>query len=512
MALFVLLMTGCSPDYVLQKGATPELSGPEIQVEPLAVDFGAIAVGQLGASRVEILNTGDANLEISSLELDPDSGFTLTAAPGLIAPGATLEVLLSFQPGARRSNDLLRISSNDADEPLVEVAVTGIGLFPVLAIDPNPYHVGSLQPGCDDVGVATLKNIGGADLVVDNPVLIGDGFELVASPTFPLTLPPSQTATLSLRFGPEEESAYSAELWLTSNDPAGVTTLSLLGEGEAPPAEVEETFRQPDGPWDQVDLIFYVDQSSSMLDDESLMRSNFDVLMSNLDFFVADYQVAVATDDNGCANNGFITPETDDPVGEFGEALAGPSGYFTEAGFAVLANALRASGSRGCNTGLVRPDAKTMGVLVSDEEEQSDDGVDTWMDTMIMLAPNLTVSAVAGPTSGCSTADAGKRYMEAVNYTGGIFLSICERDWSRYFQALGELSTAAPTDRFPLSWVPDPDTLEVTVTPLRGDAEAQGSDRWTWEESTNEVVFGTEFMPPPRAEILIEYRPAASCG
>lgn len=508
----MLWLFACAPDYALDQKVAPPLSGPEIRVEPAAVDFGAIDTARTGAATVTVFNDGDARLVVSGLLLDDASGFSVLQEPPVVDPGQSVTLDLGYVPGARRSSDILVIESDDADEPTVEVPLTGIGLFPVLAIDPNPFDTGGLQPGCGDQGVVTLKNIGGADLIVDTMVPIGDGFEVVSAPSFPLTLAPTSTAEIEVLFRPEAELDYTTELWFTSNDPAGVSIATLLGHGETPPDAVQEVFRQPDGPWDMVDMVFYVDRSGSMTDDQIVMRNNFDTLMSNLDFFITDYQIGVVTDDSGCVNGALITPETDDPVSAFGTALSGPSGSFTEAGFSILFNALHASGSRGCNAGLIREDAKTLAILVSDEEEQSEDDVPAWMDVMIAEAPSLTVAAVAGPPSGCASADPGKRYLEAVEYTGGIFLSICESDWSAYFQKLGDLATEAPSDTFPLSWVPDPDTIEVTVTPMRGDPEDQPADRWTWDETQNAVVFGAGFMPPARSEVVIDYVPAASCG
>lgn len=106
---------------------------PEIAVAPLDVDFGDVNIGSTGTTVVTVSNTGAQPLTVSGVALDPaGSPFAISAAPALpatIAPGATLDVPIAFSPNAAAVRTAtLRITSDDLDESVVQVALAGRGV------------------------------------------------------------------------------------------------------------------------------------------------------------------------------------------------------------------------------------------------------------------------------------------------------------------------------------------------------------------------------------------------
>ena len=82
---------------------------------------------------------------------------------------------------------------------------------------------------------------------------------------------------------------------------------------------------------------------------------------------------------------------------------------------------------------------------------------------------------------GCQDAAAGTGYAEAVDATGGVFLSICQ-NWSST-SSLGLLAAASVNqDTFYLSQTPANSDMEVWVNSVK-------SQDWVYDAALNAVVF-----------------------
>ena len=125
----LLLLLGCS-DYNFNGKPAPEpapevAAAPALLAEPLAVDLGSLTLGGPELSAVIALNSvGDADLTIGALRLSPGGNyFTLTSAvPGPLAPGASAELVLTFDPVAVGEHlDTLIIQSDDPARPTLSL-------------------------------------------------------------------------------------------------------------------------------------------------------------------------------------------------------------------------------------------------------------------------------------------------------------------------------------------------------------------------------------------------------
>lgn len=111
---------------------------PEIVVYPatLSHDFGDVAIGEFETYVVQIMNIGNADLVVSSVTLDPlgSADFTITSVPETpftVAPSETfvVDIETTFTPTTEGYvSTTLLIESNDADEPLVGVELSGAGV------------------------------------------------------------------------------------------------------------------------------------------------------------------------------------------------------------------------------------------------------------------------------------------------------------------------------------------------------------------------------------------------
>ena len=126
---------------VEQPPATPDCSviygpfEPEIDVSETSYDFGTLSVGASRDWTLYIYNNGTGNLVVNDVWCDNPETFSVVPGfilPGVIAPGDFGAVTVTFHPWAiGPTSATVTIESNDDDERLVEVGVSGTAVGPL---------------------------------------------------------------------------------------------------------------------------------------------------------------------------------------------------------------------------------------------------------------------------------------------------------------------------------------------------------------------------------------------
>jgi hypothetical protein len=208
------------------------------------------------------------------------------------------------------------------------------------------------------------------------------------------------------------------------------------------------------------DILFVVDNSGSMADEQENLAQNFQAFIDGLNAGTGDYQLAVVSTDQGRGNDrcnadtecgglaefffegpyrywndedrsGCTTLPTEhgcfrrpaeqtpviaindqtapeDVVARFQDAVrVGSCGTGTEEGLQAMQQALRFAEPGGCNAGFLRPDANLVVVLVSDEPDQSLERqgatVDGFIDELARIKGSLDrvrVAVIGGTVDG----------------------------------------------------------------------------------------------------------------
>ncbi len=276
----------------------------------------------------------------------------------------------------------------------------------------------------------------------------------------------------------------------------------------------------------EVDVLWVVDNSCSMDDEQRAITANFPRFM---EYFVdsgLDYHVGlVSTDMDDAQHQGklqpaghdgelWLDPDTPDPVERFGRmASLGVNGSGTEKGLAAAYSALEL---RPENDGFVRgPEAGLHVIVVSDEDDQSGGNpiaIPEFIEYMLGLKEDpelVTWSSVVTPAERCSGGLAGvdetpgDRYFDLTLGIGGIMHSICTDDWGAVLADLGEQAAAMRREFF-LAELPVPGTVEVAVTDEGARYELDEGIDWEYDGGRNSVVL-IDYVPPPFAEIEITY-------
>lgn len=222
---------------------------PQIQV-PAGVAFGSVCAGSVGRATLNICNTGNAALSVSSISssnprfavIAPSGGF-----PVVISPGSCFPFEVTFTPaGIGPQTATLTISSDDPSTPSVTVQATGLSAAGVLGLSTNvqlsPTVIQSLGP-CNSSKPFVISNTGTCDLTITNITIGGANpgdYSLSGLPAFPITLEPGHivgAGDLDVVFAPTvlaRERTANINITFVSDPTTGATstqTRELCGEG-----------------------------------------------------------------------------------------------------------------------------------------------------------------------------------------------------------------------------------------------------------------------------------------
>ncbi|MEQ1500607.1 MAG: vWA domain-containing protein [Myxococcota bacterium] len=299
--------------------------------------------------------------------------------------------------------------------------------------------------------------------------------------------------------------------------------------------KIENTFLPPhmtdvffQVPTEKVDILFVVDDSRSMQQEQEALADGFAGFLDELDASSTNYRIGLVSTSQDASNPHpgelvgdppVLTPD-DDTVALFQErVLLGIGGSDFERGLQAAADAVWR------NDGFVRNSANLVVVFVTDEDDCTDEGrlagqppvecyaqreqlvpVRTLVDRIRSVKTQGEVvrfGAILGPLDGsCAEAYPGTRYAAAVYEAGGAIGRICDPDWTPVLRDLGVVAVGI-LDQFELSHAADESTIEVTVDDVGVPNDPEHG--WTYDWRTHLLTFHGESVPRRDAEIRVDY-------
>jgi cytochrome c551/c552 len=311
----------------------------------------------------------------------------------------------------------------------------------------------------------------------------------------------------------------------------------------------------------KVDVLWIVDNSSSMDPLQQNLTSNFSTFMTNFEGKGFDFQMATTTTDAYLADPNFdnnpqlakfrdgvsggsltgyylVTPNTPNLLETFiTNATQGANGSGDERAFQSMQVALASS----LNSGFPRPGAFFAVVILSDEDDFTDytrpegswvfggipdhDYANPNMPTVDSVVAGLdaltgstaanrhyNVSAITVLDNTClathqaasPSSIVGQRYIDIANQTAGVLGSVCDASYANSLnfiqQQIVELSTAFPLNRLPVV-----SSIQVYVN---GALAPEGATNgWTYNATANTIVFHGTAVPPANAAIQVAFTP-----
>ncbi len=214
----------------------------DIELVPTPPDYGQVLVGASTSRTFVIRNLGDVALQASAMVVNGEaSEFAVgpASASFTVLPGAIHNVDVVFAPisGGPKATTL-RLTSDDADEATLDVALSGMGLMPAdIDLAAITHDYGQVVVGTSAVRTIVVRNLGDVNLQVTGANLAGgevNAFAIVQGGA-PFTVAPGATHTIDVRFAPASGGFKTTTLGLISDDADEPTVdVGLSGIGLMP--------------------------------------------------------------------------------------------------------------------------------------------------------------------------------------------------------------------------------------------------------------------------------------
>lgn len=308
-------------------------------------------------------------------------------------------------------------------------------------------------------------------------------------------------------------------------DPEGpdITRVDPVDNPDAPIAAETRTDRHSQVGVPAVDVLWVVDNSRSMFEEQQALSNNFTSFMRYFEEAGMDYHIAVTTtgwdsdEERGKLRTStdargnsiqFIDADVRDPEVAFREmALIGTDGPMDEKGRAQVYSALEINLDD--NYEFLRDDAFLSVIVLSDEDDFSGDvpiGHDpfvSWLENLKGEPGKVSFSSIVGPDGGCGNAEEGSEYLSITRAIGGVEHSICDPSWANVLESLG-MQAAGLRSEFALSALPDVETIQVTGKLNREEIEYSERYDWVYVRQRNSIQFINE-IPAPDTQLTITY-------
>ncbi|HEX6795050.1 MAG TPA: choice-of-anchor D domain-containing protein [Casimicrobiaceae bacterium] len=239
----VLTITNPALGTSLTLDATAPAQHPQITV-PGPLNFADTCVGSQSFATLDVCNSGNGSDDLSVYNItsmdtrfsvtEPSSGYPTTIGANFCFPFQA-----QFAPNvAGALSSKLKISNSDPNVPFLDVAVNGNGIVQAIAtVMANAGNFGNVCLGSFVDLNLTINNTGGCTLVVSNIASSSPDFKLASTLSFPLAINAGGSLSIPIRFQPSQLGAASANITVTTNDPAAPNKVVTVS-GMAPPGKI----------------------------------------------------------------------------------------------------------------------------------------------------------------------------------------------------------------------------------------------------------------------------------
>ena len=277
--------------------------------------------------------------------------------------------------------------------------------------------------------------------------------------------------------------------------------------------EASETFHQAADETKKLDIVWVIDNSGSMSDEQSALGSNFSAFINEFIDKNVDFKMAITTTDTSSSSKKGAMVSGSDTKLTSARAQANPNQFKTDFKNLVKVGTSGSGSERGLeasegfmqkySNSWVRQDAYLAVVIISDEEDQSSKTVSTYTnylksfkgtDGLVKVYSVVDVNNTNCCQNGIATGSA--RYKDASNKTAGLIADIRD-DFHNVLTDMGD-SIINLLDSFALASAPVAGSLKVYVNGVL-------TTNYTYDSATHSIKFHQNSLPPVGAEIKVTY-------
>lgn len=293
----------------------------------------------------------------------------------------------------------------------------------------------------------------------------------------------------------------------------------------------EETYNN------KVDILFVVDDSTSMKEHQEELSRVVPELISQLNSLKMDYQVAVTSSTTSTNLDRF--PNSRQMIGSpkiltqensnllLDRLLVGETGSDVERGLEAMEVVLSSEYLNSEAKGFIRSDALLAIVIIGDEDDQSSKLTKEYIDFLNRLKPNfpeggqswlVNFIGVLQDTYRCGSISKtfvrSIRYAELVSASGGISSSICDRDLTPALQNINARLVDILTS-FQIDSEPDLATLVVKVDGLEIALDSMNGYQYVSQKDSlgrtgHYIKFYGTSVPSSDSKISVTFTPKSS--
>jgi hypothetical protein len=219
-----------------------------LQVNPTAINFGIVNIGETTTRTVTVTNAGSGPLTFSaSLINGANAGFGISQPATLaLGPGESTTFEVRFTPNSSNSaGGAIQINS-DFGNFIIRLSgqgnVTEVPPAGTLEVQPTNIDFGNVSLGSSATRTVTIRNAGPATINLSQ-VTLSAGSEagfFIASQPAATTLGPGQSTTIEVGFRPVSAGSDQSSGTVTINSTGGNATVGLRGRGNIQAAPVLE--------------------------------------------------------------------------------------------------------------------------------------------------------------------------------------------------------------------------------------------------------------------------------
>jgi hypothetical protein len=210
-----------------------------MEVDPLSIDFGQVVSGDARVELITIANRGEAPLNIVRFDPGETDAFQVTIEARVVAPGASVEARVRFQPLALGEITGSLLVAGEGVEAKV-IALRGEGVAAAISLVPAPIDFGRVLLNTVAEQSVRVTNLLEDEIALD--LSFGPGIETCsairgapfcvrAGVDVPLVLGPGESRDLALEFFPTTEGDEHARLAFAVCDGCAESRLELSGIG-----------------------------------------------------------------------------------------------------------------------------------------------------------------------------------------------------------------------------------------------------------------------------------------
>ncbi len=281
----------------------------------------------------------------------------------------------------------------------------------------------------------------------------------------------------------------------------------------------------------KVDIIWVVDDSSSMQQHQQTLSSQIGGMVAKLNALKMDYRMVVTTTSVGSGYTGgkylgspaVLTASTPNLVGILQSRLIpGEAGSDKEQGILSLDNLLSNSYVSGDGQGFHRDESLLLINILSDEDDQTDgtsasveQALKSRLDQLKQpFRPNVggwLVNFIGVKDTTCKNAlgfsPIGTRYLDLVQASGGDSFSICDVNLEDAVSKLQARVLEIITD-YPLSVVPDVNSIKVYMNGVL--IPHSSLNGWDYIPSLKVIRFYGTAVPSAAVSVKVDFTPAGA--